>query len=123
MASINLPLPNIQDSAEATKLFFEQYGTQPYEFTANEINSAVAFFEKKGFKQAAARSTAIALLRQARFENIPVFQLIDTLEGFDELKLSAIVAEILNNNRKSISTLGYKVVNVSKRDISRDVDA
>lgn len=123
MAKINLPFPDIQDSAEATKLFFDQYGTTPYEFTANEVNSSVAFFEKKGFKSAASKTTALALLRQARFENIPVFTLIDTLEGFDDLKLSAIVAEILNNNRKPISTLGYRVVNVSKRDVSRDVDA
>ncbi len=123
MANINLPIPNIQDSAEATKLFFDKYGTSPYEFNANEVSAAVSFFEKRGFQGDTAKVVAVTLIRQAKADNTPVFKIIDTLESFPAIKLSALVAEILNNNRSSTSTLGYRALNVSKKDINREVDA
>lgn len=123
MANINLPIPNIQDSAEATKLFFDKYGTSPYEFNANELSSAVSFFEKRGFRGDTAKVVAVMLIRQAKADNTPVFNIIDTLESFPEIRLSALVAEILNNNRSSTSTLGYRALNISKKDVNREVDA
>jgi hypothetical protein len=120
--STNLPLPDIQDSAEATKLYFDQYGEDPLEFSANDVSSAIAFFESRGFTGDAGIATASAILRQAKIEQVPVFKIIDTLKGFDSVQLSALVASILNNNRKSISSLGYRVTNVTKIDASRNID-
>lgn len=123
MANINLPIPDIQDSAEATKLFFNQYGISPYEFNAGELTAAVGFFEKRGFRGDTAKVVAVTLLKQSRADNVPVFKILDTLQSFPEIKLSALVAEILNNNRKATSTLGYRALNVSKKDIAREVNA
>jgi hypothetical protein len=117
----NLPVTSTTDSADATKVFFDQYGIQPLEFAANEVDSAIAFFTGKGFGETASRTTAVTILKQAKSENLSVFKLLDTLAGLDALRLSSLVAEILNNNRKSISVLGYRVTNVYKNDAVRNV--
>jgi hypothetical protein len=117
----NLPVTPTTDSADATKVFFDQYGVQPLEFAANEVDSAIAFFKGKGFGETASRTTAVTILKQAKSENLSVFKLLDTLAGLDALTLSSLVAEILNNNRKSISVLGYRVTNVYKNDAVRNV--
>jgi hypothetical protein len=119
--STSLPLPVSTDSAQATKLFFDQYGISPLEFSVNDVSAAVGFFESKGFVSDAALSTASALLKQAKIDGTPVFTLLDTLKGFDTLQLSALVSEILNNNRKATSTLGYRYLNVPRTEIFRNV--
>lgn len=119
--STSLPIQTSSDSAQATKLFFDQYGISPLEFSANEVSAAVGFFESKGFVEDAALTTASALLKQAKIDGTPVFKLLDTLTGFNSLQLSALVSEILNNNRKATSTLGYRYLNVPKTEIFRNV--
>ena len=47
-------------------------------------------------------------VRPAKLENIPINQLLDTLSGLEELQVSALVGEIMNNHRPSTSTLGYR---------------
>ena len=47
-------------------------------------------------------------MQQAKIDDIKIFTLLDTLKGFDEVKLSAVVAEVLNYNRLSTSVLGFK---------------
>lgn len=118
----NLPIPQIQDSAEATKLYFDQYSEVPLEFNANEIASATAFFQSRGFNGDAATTTSAAILKQAKLDNVPVFKILDTLKVFDAVQLSALVAEILNNNRKSSSTLGFRVSNVTKIEAQRNIE-
>jgi hypothetical protein len=109
----NLPVPNKQDSAIATKLYFNNYGTQPVELLANEVSATVGFFESKGFDSDAALTTASVILDQAKADGVAVFEILDTLKTFDATSLSGLVSEILNNNRPSSSSLGYKTPNVS----------
>lgn len=104
----NLPPTTVEDSASATKLFFDEYGQAPLEFSATDVEAAIGFFQGQGFDRDAAEITAMVVLRQAKFENIPALKLIDQLKGLDGLKLSALVSEILNNNRPSTSALGFK---------------
>lgn len=117
----NLPPKEYTDSAQATKLFFDSYGTAPLEFNANEVGAATAFFESKGFDIDAAALTAAILLRQARIEEITVFNLLDNLKGLSSIQLSAIVAEILNNNRPATSTLGYRVSTAPNQVVNRNI--
>jgi hypothetical protein len=119
--NINLPTEQSADSAAGTKLFFDTYGQQPLEFAANDISAAKAFFQSRGFDGDAATLTAIVLLKQAKLDNIPVFKIIDTLKTFNGVQISAIVAEILNNNRSATSTLGYKLLNVEKQNQTRNI--
>lgn len=119
----NLPSNIIEDSATATKLFFDEYGQAPLEFSANDVEAAIGFFQGQGFDRDAAEITAMVVLRQAKFENIPVFKLIDQLKGMDGMKLSALVGEILNNNRPSSSALGFKSGRVDDELKTRNIAA
>jgi hypothetical protein len=117
----NLPSPNKLDSAEATKLYFNRYGTGPVEFLANEVTATVSFFESKGFANDAAISSAAVILDQAKADGIPVFEILDTLETFDQISLSGLVSEILNNNRPSTSSLGYRDPTISASTEIRNI--
>lgn len=104
----NLPAKQIQDSGARTKLFFDTYGKEPLSYKVPDIDAAINFFRKKGFSDPAANLSAVVLLKQAKLENIPINQILDTLQGFDNLQVSALVGEIMNNHRPSTSTLGYR---------------
>ena len=119
-------LPSVEtstDSAAATKLFFSEYGQAPLEFAANDVEAAIGFFMNNGFDRDAAEITSFVMLRQAKFENIAVFQLIDQLKTLDGVELSAMVAEILNNNRPSSSALGFKAANTDDQFKTRNISA
>jgi hypothetical protein len=119
----NLPLPEVTDSAENTKVFFDTYGIADLEFNAVDVDSAVAFFTSRGFAQDAALITASVILKQAKIDDMPVRQLLDTLKTFEGIQLSALVAEILNNNRTAISTLGFRQRYSKPDQISRNIAA
>ena len=103
----SLPITTQTNDKRVTS-FFDKYFTAKLEFASNEVDAVIAFFEKRGFEKAAAISTGSILLQQAKLDNIKVFVLLDTLKVFDEAKLSAVVAEVLNYNRLSASVLGFK---------------
>lgn len=113
----NLPIYKPEDSASGTKLFFDSYGQVPLEFNATEIDASVSFFEKRGFEKDAALVVSSAILKQAKLDAVPVFKLLDTLNSFDSVELSSFVSEILNNNRTSTSTLGYRVADVKPAQV------
>jgi hypothetical protein len=117
----NLPKPSFTDSAERTRLFFDNFDQQPLEFNAVEVDAAIAFFQGQGFQDDAALITAATVLKQAKLDEIPVKQLLDTLGDLDGFKLSALIGEILNNNRSPISTLGYRDVRPDDNEITRNI--
>jgi hypothetical protein len=121
--STNLPSPNVQDSAQSTKLFFDQYGKEPLQFSANDVEAAIGFFQSRGFDRDAAEITSMVILKQANLDGLPVFKLLDTLGNLDNLEISALVGEILNNNRPSSSTLGFRNVGVTKDPQVRNIAA
>ena len=108
----NLPKREIEDSAAGTKLFFDTYGQNPLEFNATDVDTTIAFFTSKGFDSDASLAVATVLLKQAKLDNTPVYKILDSLDGLDSLSISSLVGEILNNNRVSISTLGFRSGNV-----------
>jgi hypothetical protein len=108
MATTNLPSKIIEDSAAGTRLFFDNYGEAPLEFNSTEVDAAISFFKKKGFDEDASLVVSTVLLKQAKLDNVPVFNILDSLSEFSGIQLSALVSEILNNNRTSTSTLGFK---------------
>jgi hypothetical protein len=84
------------------------YFIEPVVFPAAEIDAVVGFFQKRGFVDLASNSTAIILLQQAKIDNVNVFTLLDTLGKLEDIKISAVISQVLNYNRQKISTLGYK---------------
>lgn len=107
MTNSSLPIKTQSNDKKVTE-FFDKYFTQKLEFNTNEVDAVVGFFEKRGFDRTAAISTGTILLQQAKLDEIKVFELLDTLKSLNETKLSAVVAEVLNYNRLSTSTLGFR---------------
>jgi hypothetical protein len=121
--STNLPSVDPQDSAAATKLFFDIYGQSPLEFNATDVDAALGFFLQNGFDQTAAIISSAALLKQAKVERLNIFDILDTLGSNGTVKLSAVVSEILNNDRPASSIIGYRDQTITRNDISRNVGA
>lgn len=119
----NLPPKLIEDSAAATRLFFDLYGKPTKEFAANDVSVTIAFFESKGFDREAAITVSSTILDQAKADNIPVYSILEKIKGFTNLELNALITEILNNNRPRTSTLGFRVEPVDKTEISRNISA
>ncbi len=109
------------DSATEVKSFFDRYFSKTISITSNEVDSVLGFFKKRKFDESAAIAVTTVLLQQAKSENKNVFELLDSLKGLDEVKLSQLVAAILNNNRSKVSALGYtndyQVVTYENRNI------
>ena len=119
----NLPPQINEDSATDTLNLFNNYGAYELQFPPTDVEGAVAFFEARGFDRDAAELTAYAMLKQAKIEGMQVFKLLDTLKQMDGLHLSALVGEILNNNRPSTSILGFKFVTATKEQQTRNIAA
>lgn len=123
MPVTNLPLKVNEDSAAGTKLFFDTYGEAPLEFNATEVDACVNFFRKKGFDDDAALVVSSVILRQAKIDGTPIFKLLDTMSGFNAIDLSALVSQVLNNNRVPTSTLGYKTGTSNPTGLERNIAA
>jgi hypothetical protein len=120
--SINLPRTVVSnDSADQVKSFFDRYFQHQVTFPSNQIDAVLGYFLKRGFQEEAAKSTSIVLLNQARIENIPVFQLLDTLKGLTDTQLSQVVTEVLNIYREKSSVLGFKIIQTDETIESRNI--
>ena len=113
----NLPSRIIEDSAAGTKLYFDRYGEAALEFSSNAVTLTLAFFERAGFDADAASTVSMTLLRQAKLDNIPITEILDTLKNFPAIQLSQLVGEILNNNRVPTSILGFRTADVRPNQI------
>ena len=118
---INLPRIESTDSADSVKSILDKYFTSSISFPTNQVDAVIGFFENRGFDKTSAQTIGTILMQQARLDDVNVFELLDTLKGWDALKLSAVVTEILNYNRSKISTLGYKIDNSGNKLEKRNV--
>tara|TARA_B100000683_G_C12227290_1_gene447599 strand:+ start:250 stop:681 length:432 start_codon:yes stop_codon:yes gene_type:complete len=100
---------------------FDQYFTASQNFPSNEVDAVVGFFENRGFDKTAAVSTATTLLSQARLDNVNVFELLDTLKGLESVQISAVVAQVINYNRPSTSTIGFRRDNQDNLSEKRNI--
>jgi hypothetical protein len=103
------PILTNTDGALGTRLYFDNYGVSPVEFASHDVDTTIGFLKSRGFGDQAANVTAVVLLKQAYLDSMPVQELLDTLKGLQNLQLSSLVGQILNNNRAPSSTLGFKV--------------
>lgn len=121
MAVSNLPTP-APTSDSRQRDFFDQYYNKRLSYAANDVDAVVGFFLKRGFEEVAANSVASVLLKQAKIDDVPVFRLLDTLTGLDDIQISALIAEILNHSRNRTSTIGYKTQNVVNLVEARNIE-
>ena len=122
MSSVSdTPREENPDSAEPTREFFNRYFSRTLSFPSSQVDAVIGFFQQRGFDKVAAASVATVLLEQAKLDGANVFELLENLEGFDTVRLNALVTAILNANRSSISKLGYKDPSVPKTFESRNI--
>ena len=81
----------------------------------------MSFFTKRGFDTTAAISVATAILQQSKNENVPVFEVLDTLTGLDSVQISGVVAQVVNLNRPITSVVGSKSKNQIKSLDTRNI--
>tara|TARA_Y200000002_G_scaffold221153_1_gene182627 strand:+ start:2042 stop:2419 length:378 start_codon:yes stop_codon:yes gene_type:complete len=117
LPSTNTAAP--EGSDKSVTQFFDKYYTKPISFPTNDVNAVLGYFEKRGFSTEAAKAVASVLLSQAKLDDIPVFKLLDTLQGLSETQLSNVVAEILNYNRDKTSSIGYSTASVVSEKFER----
>lgn len=117
----NLPSKNITDSAKATQIFFARYGQRGKEFKADDVAAVIGFFESRGFETDVSISSALNILTSAKQEKRSVFLFLDTLTEFNGVQLSVIVARILNQNRLSISALGFRSDTGVTESVTRNI--
>ena len=117
----NLPT-QLKNTQQKVKTFFDEYYSAPLEFPSNEVDAVIGFFEKRGFEKTSAQTIGSVLMKQAKIDDVKIFELLDTLQGFNELQLSSVVTEILNYNRQKMSSLGYKICLLYTSPSPRDVE-
>lgn len=120
MANSGLP----EDTNEENTLvyfnsFYSEGGSVSY--TQNEVDAIVGYFLKRGFERVAAINTGGVLLEQAKRDNVPIFKLLDTLQGINDVQLSNVVAQIINANRRKTSTIGYRKVSTNQLFDQRNI--
>lgn len=96
------------DSQQPTREIFDRFFTKSISYPSNKVDAVIGFFEKRGFDKNAAISVASVLLEQSVIDGVNVFELLDKLKVYDNIKLNSLVTAILNNNRSKISKLGYR---------------
>ena len=70
-----------KDNPEDQKRYFNNYFKTEINYNASEVDAVIGYFLKRGFEKLSAINTASVLLQQAQIDDVPVFQLLDTLQG------------------------------------------
>jgi len=88
--------------------FFDNRFQKKLEFSADDYNAVVAFFEKREFSVTAAKVLAQVILTEAKKEEIPIFKILDSFGQYNKLELNKIILTILNTTRDKTSQLGFR---------------
>ena len=122
----NLPL-DIQikkkDSSEDTILYFDALNKLELQFKASESDAAVAFFQKRGMQESAAKSVAFLFLKQCKIDEVSPFDLLSQLQKLEKNQLDNVLGEILNINRINVSALGTKKADTKDNPAKRNIIA
>ena len=96
---------------------------EPFQFNANDYDTAISFFVKRGFDRQPAEETAYIILQQAKIDSVPVGQILDILTKADPVQLNELLTVVLNTNRYKSSRLGVRNNKTSRDIISRNIKA
>jgi len=118
----NLPAAAAPDT-NSTVQAFDNYQSQPIEFSSAVLAAMTAFFTNRGFGEVAAESITITVMTQAKQDGYNPMQILDTLKGLSNVELSGLVSEILNYNRFKSSSLGYAQKIKSNAEVQRNIIA
>ena len=114
---------NKSTGSKAIVQFLEGLTEERVEFNASEYDAVIGFFEGRDYTRESAKSFGYILLKQAKTDNVPIFEVLDSLGKTTPVALSQLVAEILNANRYKTSVLGYKQARETADHINRNIKA
>jgi|TARA_B100001094_G_scaffold222440_1_gene216495 hypothetical protein len=97
-----------KSNSDDQRKFFNNYFKTEINYNASEVDAVIGYFLKRGFDKLAAINTSSVILQQASIDEVPVFELLDTLNGIDDVQLNNVLAQILNQNRQKTSMLGFR---------------
>ena len=97
-----------KSNSDDQRKFFNNYFKTEINYNASEVDAVIGYFLKRGFDKLAAINTSSVILQQASIDEVPVFELLDTLNGIDDVQLNNVLAQILNINRQKTSMLGFR---------------
>jgi hypothetical protein len=117
----NIPPTESTNSSDNTLKFFDQFYQVPIELNDTSLTATRGFFESRGFAKSAAETIAVVILTQAKRDKLNEFNILDTLEGLNDLQLSSLVGEILNFNRFKTSNLGLAPEYLPTSEIQRNI--
>ena len=95
----NLP-KQTNDSQRPVREFFDNYFNENLTFPGAEVDAVVGYFESRGFDRTSSISTASVILKQAKIDNVNVFELLDTLKGLDGTQSVSYTHLTLPTNRE-----------------------
>jgi hypothetical protein len=110
-----------KDDPQSLIDYLAGFNGDKFQFAAGEYDAVKGFFVNKGFSNLSAESLAYILLRQSRIDNVPVFQIIDSLNNTTVIELNELLAEIINLNRFKSSVLGFKSDRETTGQIQRNI--
>lgn len=99
---------NIKTKVETIQ-FFDEFSKTNISFPSSDVDATVNFFESRNFDKVASINVSTVLLAQAKKDGIPIFKILDTLKGLNDLQLSEVVRRILNTYRSKTSFLGVNL--------------
>ena len=97
------------DSSSEVKEFYNKFYTEKISYSANQVDSVVGFFLKRGFDESSATGIATVLLQQSKIDDVNVFTLLDTLKGLNDVQISGLVGEIVMS--EELELLAYSNFN------------
>jgi len=118
----NIPYATVTQP-DATVQAFDNYYSAPLEMNSNTFNAMKSFFTSKGFDALSAESIAVTIMKQAVKDKYNPMTILDTLKGLSSIDISALVSEILNNNRFKTSYLGYSLAFNPQAEVVRNIVA
>lgn len=116
----NIPVISSQDK---TVQAFDSYMSSPVEINSSVLAAMKGYFTERSFGEVAAESISVTIIRQAKQDGYNPMQILDTLNGLDNVQLSGLVSEILNYNRFKSSSLGYAEKFRTHPEIQRNIVA
>lgn len=116
----NIPITSSQDK---TVQAFDSYMSSPVEINSSVLAAMKGYFTERSFGEVAAESISVTIIRQAKQDGYNPMQILDTLNGLDNVQLSGLVSEILNYNRFKSSSLGYAEKFRTHPEIQRNIVA
>lgn len=121
MMYTNIPPNTTASSSDKTVNNFNNYYARPLQLDNNVLIAMTGLLETRGWSKDSAEQISIAILTQAKKDGYNAMAILESIKGLGQTDLSALVAEILNNNRYKTSSLGVIQTVIPVDNVKRNI--